>query len=285
MLRICDPFGYGVIEARQRLEATLVTRKHGRLRLIPGVRGEYRGCAFEINSEGLRNREVIVPKPEETFRILMLGNSVPFGWGVAESACFPRLLEQQLSNHRAFGNLRVEVVNAAIPGYGLKEQLQQLEELGPRYAPNLVIVPVMWGDVPNHGEPRTRPRFLTDSVRTSVRTLRLAEILFMAATSGPRVGTDWKPTDLDPLGLEQVCFGLGLFRQMTDRMGAQMVVLDTLGTDVLAPTCDRLGVRRVAVATDLDWLERHQLSPRDPHPDEEGHREIAERVVAALGRF
>jgi hypothetical protein len=282
VLRTCDPFDYAGIEERERLADVLLSFDGDRPHLVPGVRTQYRERLFAINSEGLRNREVSRDRSSEEFRILVLGGSVPFGWGVRETDCFPRLIERALNEDSNGGGPDVEVVNAAVPGYGLHRQLQQLDEIGQRYAPDMVLVPVMWSDVPRHRSQSSRRRFLSPAVRRTFRTLRLAEILFMKVMGDDPADEFHRPGDLDPRGLREVCFGLGLFKEACDRLGARMIVLDALGIDSLHDTCERLGLIRMPLQTTLDWLDRHRISDRDAHPNERGHRRIAELVVRNL---
>ena len=61
----------------------------------------------EISTQGLRDREFAVPKPPGLLRILVLGDSVAFGHGVAASEAFPRVLEDLLNS----ADRPVEVVN------------------------------------------------------------------------------------------------------------------------------------------------------------------------------
>ena len=54
-------------------------------------------CRCSINSLGFRDRrEYSLEKPPNTFRILVLGDSVTFGHGTLDDTTYPYLLEQQL---------------------------------------------------------------------------------------------------------------------------------------------------------------------------------------------
>ena len=68
------------------------------------------GVPVTINSLGLRDDEVSVPKPEGVVRILMLGDSVTFGWGVLQEDTISAQLEVLLN--ATPGATRVEVVNS-----------------------------------------------------------------------------------------------------------------------------------------------------------------------------
>ena len=66
------------------------------------------------NSLGLRGPEPAVPKPPGTFRIVCLGDELVLGPGVDESETFCHRLEELL---QPVTSLRVEVINAGVPGY------------------------------------------------------------------------------------------------------------------------------------------------------------------------
>lgn len=67
-----------------------------------------------ISSQGLRGREYM-PKDENTYRVVMLGDSLTFGWGLPESESIPRQLEARL--RAEFSGTAIEVVNGGVSGY------------------------------------------------------------------------------------------------------------------------------------------------------------------------
>ncbi len=89
-----------------------------------------------INSRGLRDRERDLAKPEGMFRILVLGDSFTWGYGVSDEEIFTGRLEAGLrSNGRD-----VEVLNAGVSGWGTDQELLYLESEGLRYSPDLVVL-------------------------------------------------------------------------------------------------------------------------------------------------
>ena len=60
---------------------------------------------MSTNSLGLRGPEIDSPKKH--LRVLCLGDSVTFGWGVEEQNAYPALLQQKIM---------AEVINAGVPG-------------------------------------------------------------------------------------------------------------------------------------------------------------------------
>ncbi|NIM92994.1 MAG: hypothetical protein GTO18_04695 [Anaerolineales bacterium] len=95
---------------------------------------------YIYNSLGLRDREYSSPKPSETKRILILGDSFTFGMGVGnEDAIFPEILERQL-NELPFTQVSVEVLNGGLPGSMTDDWVSLLEELSPSFDPDLVLI-------------------------------------------------------------------------------------------------------------------------------------------------
>ena len=64
-----------------------------------------------INAHGTRGSDFAVPKPPNTIRILSLGDSRTFGWGLSDDETYSALLQKRLQ--KALGESRkVEVINA-----------------------------------------------------------------------------------------------------------------------------------------------------------------------------
>lgn len=87
-------------------------------RLTPGFRGqmtvEDRSLPIELNGLGMRSPELQPRRPTE-LRVLCLGDSFVFGYGVRGEEAFPSVLRDQLTDR-----LEREVVtgNAGVPGHG-----------------------------------------------------------------------------------------------------------------------------------------------------------------------
>jgi len=68
-------------------------------RLRPGATGYMtpeKEMLYAINAQGFRDQERVRPKPSGVYRILVLGDSVTFGFGVQPEESFTRLLEADL---------------------------------------------------------------------------------------------------------------------------------------------------------------------------------------------
>jgi len=93
-----------------------------------------------INSQGLRGPEREPRKTAGTLRILLLGDSTAWGWGVNEEQAFATLVERALGPD-------LEVVNLSVPGYSTDQQVLQLESEGRRYQPDLVLLALVHNDL------------------------------------------------------------------------------------------------------------------------------------------
>jgi len=80
----------------------------------------------ETNELGLRSPPIDAGR-EPCLRILVLGDSYAFGWGVQKNEVFPRQLEAMLVER--YPDISVEVLNAGVPGYGLHQQCAMLERV------------------------------------------------------------------------------------------------------------------------------------------------------------
>ena len=107
------------------------TGSDGELRLTPGVRRQHASpewnVAVDINAQGFRDAEGAPPPGA----VLAVGDSMTFGWGVAETEAFPQRLEHTRGTR---------VANAGIPATGPVDQLGLLKELLPRWHPKTVLL-------------------------------------------------------------------------------------------------------------------------------------------------
>jgi lysophospholipase L1-like esterase len=91
------------------------------------------------NSLGYRTVDFKPQKDKDLFRIICMGDSTTFGWGIGNPLTYPEFLESKLK--KAFINKKIEVLNFGVPGYSSRQGLVLLkDEVIPRYSPDLVII-------------------------------------------------------------------------------------------------------------------------------------------------
>ncbi|MCP3915631.1 MAG: hypothetical protein GY711_08760 [bacterium] len=94
----------------------------------------------EVNATGFRDIERAEQKPDGVRRVVLLGDSVAWGWGVDADERFGDMLDERLGED-------VEVLNLACPGYGTDQQYWTLLDRGLAYEPDVVVVVFVLNDV------------------------------------------------------------------------------------------------------------------------------------------
>jgi hypothetical protein len=111
----------------------------------PNQRGWIDDGVVTTNALGLRGAEPIRPKPAGIRRVLAIGDSTTLGWGVNDEETYPVQLE---SRFRAASGAGWDVVNAGVSGYDLHRETRLLAYLAPMLQPDIVVVGVLWNDLP-----------------------------------------------------------------------------------------------------------------------------------------
>ena len=109
------------------------------LRLLrPNATLESARHVLRTNSLGLRSDELATVKPQDEFRVIVIGASNVMGvFAASNSQTLPSLLEQELRARWSPRNVRV--VNAGIAGSDLAAQGRMLKWLAERLTPDLVL--------------------------------------------------------------------------------------------------------------------------------------------------
>lgn len=93
---------------------------------------------FHTNARGFNSADVPLAKPAGTFRVVALGDSSTFGWGVDPQEAYARRLQEVLrSRHPAAA---IEVVNLGVCGYSSLQGLVLLERTAASYQPDVVTL-------------------------------------------------------------------------------------------------------------------------------------------------
>lgn len=105
--------------------------------------------SFRTNSRGLRGGERDIPKPAGWRRIVALGDSFTWGYGVGDDEIYTSKLEATLS--------KTEVINLGVTAYGLTQEIGYYKREGSRYAPDVVLLGFCLNDI-YRASPQVRPR-------------------------------------------------------------------------------------------------------------------------------
>jgi lysophospholipase L1-like esterase len=105
-------------------------------RLKPGFEAKIGKQTYRINSHGMRGPEVSKQRISGVKRILLVGDSYAFGYGVDESATVSAQLQARLS----VKHTGIEVLNMGVPAYHTGQELRRLELDGMSFTPDLVVL-------------------------------------------------------------------------------------------------------------------------------------------------
>ncbi len=137
------PLPYGEVD-----DAALVCSEQLGWRGKPGFQAAYATDGYEHvvthNRAGMHDTEHPLSKPEQTVRLLMLGDSFGRAGHVNEVETAHQVLEDLLNHHA--GARAFEVINAAVGGWGTGQQLIYYRQEGRRYEADVVILMLYIGN-------------------------------------------------------------------------------------------------------------------------------------------
>lgn len=281
-------------------------------RLKPGLRDVvWEHTPVTTSSEGLRYDRPLGPKPAGTFRVLCAGDSVTFGFGVPQVALkrpqerhpdwlpYPARLERALA--AANPGRGVEVAPLAVPGYSTHQGLAWMRRDLAAWAPDLVTVLYGWNDIGLRAQPDADAMkadgwsvFSRGTLARSQALLRLWGALHARGGAGapargvPRVDRDGYVANIRAMAA------------LVRASGAAVVVIGPVYRDRVEypPEGDWIAERRAALRTamqslgvpylevpeltEASWPANEPLFLEHIHPNQKGHRLLAERLLAFL---
>ena len=128
-----------------------------------------------INSHGTRGAEFALAKPPGTLRILSLGDSRTFGWGLSEAETYSvelgRLWQEKLAGEHSTFNIqhstsnwvRVEVINAGVNAWSFQQMLVFYRDFAAAWQPDYVLVGEanLWTQFSEQNSPEFAEKFMS----------------------------------------------------------------------------------------------------------------------------
>lgn len=138
---------------------------------------------FRINAQGFRDDDdYSYAKPENTLRVMSLGDSNAQGYEVEQEASFSEVIERYLKQR----DIHAEVLNTGISGFGTAEQVAFFESEGVRYRPDIVVLGFFANDY-------------EDSVKSGLFAIENDQLTVKSKTHAPATGILAVVNEIAPL--------------------------------------------------------------------------------------
>jgi lysophospholipase L1-like esterase len=249
--------------------------------LKPNRSWVFLGTVVRTDARGFRERTQASAKPPGRLRVLGIGDSIMWGWGISEDQTYLRLLEEPLTHAL---RVPVDVVNLAVPTYNTLQEAAILERYGMAPSPDLVVV----GYTMNDGSPPAFGGFSSPArLKENEQLLRRSAELLPADLGAA-------PGDLFAL---RVAAGFERIRSLTEALGIPVVVLVYPYDSPHVPRwlAEANGFHYLDLYPAFEALARergvddlHALakllaaSPADDHPGPAAHRMVFEALLPRL---
>jgi hypothetical protein len=114
-----------------------------RLVQIPGASEAYywQGALHTFDVAGFRRLTPFPDKKPDVYRVMVVGDSLTYGFGIDEKDTFAARLNDRLGS-----DYRVEVLNLGVPGYESEDVRNAIKKYVPTLKPNLVIYAICLND-------------------------------------------------------------------------------------------------------------------------------------------
>jgi lysophospholipase L1-like esterase len=271
------------------------------------ARPNYVDSEVRTNSLGLRDREYETPKPNDTFRVLCLGDSCTWGLGVEPEETFHERLEAEL-NAQSGPTHGYEVINGGLIGYTITQCLEAYRSRWNELSPDLVILytgrndvfrwcaytdrQIIDGDVPAEDDSllgRTLGwSHFFQILRTVIESYTVRSTS-PTASAVPRVSAEEYRQSLIELadscerdGAELIVLSPPIRKEpphrafVLDEIAQRRRILEdtTRANDIALLTIDAM--------TERSANPTHQLFLDECHPNQQGHALIADRLLQFL---
>ncbi|HIJ66328.1 MAG TPA: SGNH/GDSL hydrolase family protein [Candidatus Hydrogenedentes bacterium] len=266
--------------------------------LIPNLSVTFRDQPVAINADGFRGDIVPVAKRPDAIRIVGIGDSVMFGWGVKDEEVCLSVLADMLNS--GYPEHSWEIVNMAVPGYNTAMEVATLKEKGLAYRPDFVIISFTENDLNLPNFIRAQEDYLALSQSFMIKYFRntLREISMVRAPRGTDArGFASEPHEVpkpyrDMVGPEAHRAAMEELHALRSSNEFEVIVLSHRSLpNFVKEESAQLGFHTVETAPlwqeyaaehNLDATTAWQLSKKDPHPSALGHKIIAEGLFRFL---
>lgn len=302
ILRLTDPLGVEYFSEVERYFATHVKKEDYSYIHPPDMDEVFQGVRIKTNSYGLRGPEFERTKPKGKKRILILGDSVVLGWGVEYEDTFPNLLQNSYGSDD-----KVEVIPAGVSSWNTRTEYEYFKAEAVNFEPDILVLIV----VSNDTDPKEnsnieigreelekmsyRPNKDQDIFRKTWFSLVDISYIFKHMQFVVKIMTEKDHADVKGRGdLTWKDTGIALGKMIELCRSEGIEFLPFLFTDDISATYHPIysmyseyfeenGISYFTFPEALFEGYKYKNSVIDNHPDEKGHKMIAERILEVMG--
>ena len=270
---------------------------------LPGSSGPMHHQDFSIdvshNALGMRDAEVATEVAAGHKRILLLGSSFSWGYGVEREEIYAEVIDSKYPDW--------EVVNAAVSGYSTDQELLSLEAWGPKLQPDVVILMLHHHDVAGNLLSarywHNKPVFEAGDEGLTLRGVpvpptgikeRIQNYVFSETYFFSKLAVRFRSATKKSAGKERSRKGFDLTRdlllridEVTRGLGARLVVIlpptsrdDWL--EFISAEMSSAGIDHVGLSEAFQNKTQRLKFEHDPHWNPAGHRLVAGVVEGYL---
>ena len=262
--------------------------------LIPNSTYQFKNVKVQTNDQGFKDKNYPPQKDNNTKRIIGIGDSGMFGWGVSESDCYISQLENQLNQSDSFN---YEIINTSVPGYNTVMEVAVLENKIDLNQVDLVIIDFISNDFELPSFIRKQPNFWT--TQKSFILMFFEENYFSKKISrdqwlnsspvedGYFLSDPEKVPEAyrDMVGTKSYVSAMKRLKELSEEFDFQIIVMSQSPflkvPKIVTQTCEDLDLDFIDFAP--HWKDyktqnpnaRWKLSEDDWHPTAEGHYQIS----------
>jgi lysophospholipase L1-like esterase len=253
----------------------------------PGSTHRHHGGEFDvevhINAQGFRGPDWPAEKGARRPRVLILGDSFAFGWGVSFDESLPARLQALRPDWQVLG--------AGVSGYGTDQELLLLEQLDPSLHPDAVVVAFCENDLYECRDDvaygKHKPQFVRAPGGLELRGVPVPNPWLERVSQAWRgiLKSRWEGSfrarERDPNAEWALVFDL--YRRMKSVLGPRPLVIVSDKPALARFTAFEQGMAHVDVSAAFQDAQEPVFFALDGHWNARGHARVADAVAKALG--
>ena len=252
--------------------------------LKPNIDSSYKLKDFKTNSQGLRDKEYSLEKPNNTYRVVVLGDSLTLPSGVEIDSAYHSILEEEFNKEDS--SKTYEFINFGVGGYKLNQYLSTLKYRGLDYNPDHVIVGIcLTNDIPLKSENHIDCDY---ELEGTINTYLFPMSLFvMYSKVRAIIDYDNKKEKMNELDIKYLDSLIKEFKEVSDdnNFNITFVALrrtsneDMARLEILRNISNKYKIPLIDTSTEFkDDGENYWIYRYDHHPNNEANQIFAEAI-------